>query len=408
MKFFSRRFLYRELWGIHNLRWLIIARFFAHTIFYSSVIVLFEQQRGLNFTEIFLLETILSACLWLFNVPTGIWADQFGERSLLIVGYGLQVIGGVIFAFAHGFGVFVLCEILSGIGLACISGCESALIYKSLPEETAEELGTSAFALLNSASSTGLFFGLTVGSFMAAYGSAFPVYITILPAALGWLATLPLHPVKLQASESTRKGRVGMSDLLHLAWHEIRKQPILAGFSFFDDAAFALVNAIFWYNQPYFLHAGIAIIWFGLLTAGAQAIGLLATLITPLMRQHLGTRFTLTLACLLPGMAYIVLSIVHAPIFTVLLVAVIVACPVWRQPIVSDELNKRITSGARATTLSALSLVGAATGIVLNLLVGSLGDRGLDVESVGLGAGLIVLCLLIPVLTARRKEHNCL
>jgi hypothetical protein len=143
------------------------------------------------------------------------------------------------------------------------------------------------------------------------------------------------------------------------------------------------------------------VIWFGLLTAGAQAIGLLATLITPLMRQHLGTRITLFLTCLLPGSAYIALSVVHAPIFTVLLVTVIVVCPAWRQPIVNDELNKRITNGARTTTLSALSLIGATTGIVLNLLAGSLGDCGLDVVSVGMGTGLIVLCFLIPVLTAQ-------
>jgi MFS family permease len=295
MKFFSRHFLYRDLWAIHNLRWLVVTRFFFHTIFYSSVIVLFEQQRGLNYTEIFLLEAILSACLWLFNVPTGIWADQFGERTLLIIGYGLQVVGSVIFAVAHGVWMFVFCEILGGIGLACISGCESALVYKSLPVEKAEESGTSAFALLNGASSMGFFFGLTVGSFMAAYGPAFPVYVSILPATLGWLATLLLHPAKHQVSLMTHEERASMSALLRLAWHEIRKQPILAGFSFFEAVAFALINAIFWYNQPYFLHAGIAVIWFGLLTAEAQAVGLLATLITPLMRQRLGTRLTLDL-----------------------------------------------------------------------------------------------------------------
>jgi MFS family permease len=404
MKFFSRHFAYRELWTIHNIRWLVVARFFTHTIFYSSVIVLFEQQRGLNFTEIFLLEAILSACLWLFNIPTGIWADQFGAQSLLIVGYGLQVIGGIIFAFfAYSLWMFVLCEILSGTGLACVAGCESALVYRSLPEENAKEWGTPAFAFLNSASSAGFFLGLSIGSFMAAYGPAFPVYITLLPAMLGWLTTLLLHPVTRPVSVSTSEKRIGMGRLLLLAWYEIRKHPAMVGLSFFDDAAFALVNAIFWYNQPYFLRAGIPVIWFGLLTAGAQALSLLATVITPLVRQHPGIRLTLILTCLLPGLAYIGLSATQAPIFTILLVTVIVACPAWRQPIVHDELNKSITNEARATTLSVLSLIGAITGMVLNLLIGHLGDQGLNVVSIGLGGGLMALCLLIPILTVRRK-----
>lgn len=403
MKIFSRHFAYRELWAIRNIRWLVFARFFAHTIFYSSVIVLFEQQRGLNFTEIFLLEAILSACLWLFNIPTGIWADQFGERSLLIVGYGLEAVSGVIFAFAYSFWMFVVSAALYGIGLACIAGCESALVYRSLPEEATERLGTSAFALLNSASSMGLFFGLTMGSFMAAYGPAFPVYISLLPATLGWLVTLPLRPVERQIAESTLDKQIGMGRLLHLAWHEIRKRPKVVGLSFFDDAAFALINAIFWYNQPYFQRAGIPVIWFGLLTAGAQAIGLLATIITPLARRHLSTRFSLLFACLIPGLAYMGLSAARTPIFTIVLVAVVIAFPAWRQPIVHDELNKNIVGEARATTLSVLSLVGALTGMILNLLIGHLGDQGLNVTSTSLGVGLIGLCLLIPVLTAQRK-----
>ncbi len=48
-----------SLMAIPNVRWLVVARLLANVYFYSAVIVRFEFNRGLNFTQIFLLESVL-------------------------------------------------------------------------------------------------------------------------------------------------------------------------------------------------------------------------------------------------------------------------------------------------------------------------------------------------------------
>src|SRR5690348_11335505 len=130
MKFFLRFLPYRDLWFISNVRWLVLARFFANIMFYSTLMVRFQTSRGLNFTEMFSLESIISLFSWVFDIPTGIWADRFGYRRVLITGYGLNVASLLVFILAHTFWMFALASALFGIGLACISGCESALVYE--------------------------------------------------------------------------------------------------------------------------------------------------------------------------------------------------------------------------------------------------------------------------------------
>ena len=190
-----------------------------------------------------------------------------------------------------------------------------------------------------------------------------------------------------------------MLRLLQTALYTLRTQPTLVGLSFFDSAAFAFINALFWYNQPYFLRAGIAILWLGPLVAAAMGTKILIVLRLPAIRLRLGTRLTLAISCAIPGIAYLLLAFSHLALFTALLVALIVIISGWRAPIVQAELNRLIPDESRATTLSSLSFLGALAGITLNPLIGRVGDLGLEVTGVSLGVGLLAICVLVPFVT---------
>src|SRR5581483_3693623 len=335
MRIFTRLATYRELWSIHNVRWLVIARLLANVIFYSSVIVRYEASRGLNFTEMFALESIISAAAWVFEIPTGVWADQLGYRRILIVGYGLNIASLVIFVTTSGFWPFACGSVLFGINLACLSGCEDTLIYESLPRERTIALGTPAFALLNAASSAGFLFGLSSGSFLGMHDPALPVMVSLLPLALAFIATLRLRSgTRPPAQEHDPAKPLRTRDFLRSALQLLREQPRMIGLSLLQNAAFVLTNAIFWYNQPYFTRSGIAVAWFGPITAAAVGLGMMMILATPAARRMLGTYGALALSCIIPGIGFIGLARSSAPVFTVLFVTLVAAGSVWRQPII--------------------------------------------------------------------------
>jgi MFS family permease len=413
MQFFTCFMPSRQLWSVYNIRWLVLIRFLANVIFYSTVIVQYESSRGLNFTEMFLLESILSLAALVFTVPTGTLADQLGYKRVLFLGYGLWTTSIALFAFTYGFWWFAFGELLFGLGLASISGCEDALLYESLPTTgtlaggSVTALGTAAFALLNAASSAGFMVGLFAGSFLGVRSPALAVRVSIVPMAVAWMLTLKLHSVHRhlsQVNDEPRATTLPLVDLVRRAGRFMREQPATVGLSLFSSAAFVLVQAIFWYNQPYFTRAGIAVAWFGPITAAAVGLQMLVTLSTPRVKRLLGQATTLALSCILPGVAYLLLPAARVPVLAAVLVATVAAMQAWRQPIVNDELNRRIADGARATTLSALSLLGTLAGVALNPVIGHLGDLSLEVTGVSLGLSLILLGCLIPLLPVSRKN----
>ncbi|HLY31819.1 MAG TPA: MFS transporter, partial [Ktedonobacterales bacterium] len=193
---------YRAVLRIRNLRLLALTRLCAFMIFYSSVIAIFERSRGLDFTQIFLLESIISLAALLFDVPTSVWADRIGYHWLLLLGRGLECVGMVIWIFSYGFWPFAFCSFLSGVSIACISGCEDALIassvYAAQMEAGADRHNApssgSAFALLGAASNVGFFLGLAFGSFMGAHNPVIPFAVTLAPLTASVALTLALRP----------------------------------------------------------------------------------------------------------------------------------------------------------------------------------------------------------------------
>jgi|GEM_PF-1335451 MFS family permease len=460
---------YRALWRIHNLRWLALTNFFGNITLYSTVIVAYEQSRGLNYTGIFGLESVISVAILICNIPTGVWADQFGYRRILLLGRILCALSLLPYLFGYGFVVLASGSLLFGAGVACISGCESALVYESLPDAKTGE-SDAAFALLGAFASAGFLFGLCFGSFLAAYSIELPVVLNSVPMVCAVLATLKLsphpqplprarergaespHPRPLSSAEergkqsphpqllSHRRGEPevaralipaqegvewvqvicvqekvsdgqaaegrSMGVLLRSAARLLRERPALAGLSLVDSAAFALVNAIFWYNQPFFTRAGIALIWFGPITAAVVGVEMLVTLTTPVARKRFGVGGALALCLAVSGLAYLALAVARAPLIVVLLVLLVAMGNVWRQPLINAELNRHIATGARATTLSVLSFIGTLAGVALNPLIGHVGDLGLLAVGLSLGAAILLLAALAPLFILWAQKHK--
>src|SRR5579875_607291 len=406
---------YRTVWRVRELRLLALSRLCASMIFYSTVMVIFQRERGLDFTQMFLLESILSLAALLFDVPTSVLADRIGYRWLLLLGRSLELIGMLIWIVSYGFWPFAFCSLLSGGSIACVSGCEDALIASSVSVAQMGEKAQgdttptsgAAFALLGAASSAGFFVGLAIGSFFGAHDATLPFIVTLLPMALAVAFTASLGKPKpaevrfeqAEQMEQREVERPGVGELLRNAWRLARRSPALVALGLAQSGAFALVNAIFWYNQPFFGHAGIAVFWFGPLTALAVGCAALVPLALPAVTLRIGRRGAQAVALLTPGMAYIGLALAlgmrSAPL-VVALVALLVSGAAWRDPLISDELTRRVGVRGRATALSTLSLLGAVAGIALNPLIGHVGDVGLGAVGFTLGGGLLALGFCAP------------
>ncbi len=386
-----------RLLRIPNVRHLAEARFLTNMYFYSAVIVLFETSRGLTFTGIFMLESVLSLAAWLLDIPTGVWADRLGYRRLLIASRMLNAASVVVMLLAHGFLAFSFGAVLFGAGLACASGSEDALLLRSLsPAADTQAPSASAFALLGACSSAGFMIGLATGSLFAASDPALAVAATIVPATLAIASTWALRSMEAAPTEGDHDAANRFTHPLAVALRLIRRQPALLGLSLAQSVSFVCINAIYWYNQPFLARVGVETRWFGPLTAIAVCCAVIMPLLLPFARRWLSRRVCFALALIAPGVAYFALVEARGMWAVVALLALVAAGSAWVMPLLREAINARITDGARATTLSALSFFGALAGMGANALVGRAGDMGLSVVGFGLGLALVCMGLLTP------------
>jgi len=60
--------------------------FFLSLFFISPVAIFFYKQRGLGFDQVLMLESVLAFFIFIFEVPTGIFADKFGRKKSILAG----------------------------------------------------------------------------------------------------------------------------------------------------------------------------------------------------------------------------------------------------------------------------------------------------------------------------------
>ena len=95
--------------------------------------------RGYSLVEIGIAETVFHITSLLFEIPSGVLADVFGRKKMLIVSSMMQMIGNIVMIFSNN--LFTVCLALSFFALNYnfASGTGDALAYDSLKLAKIEE-----------------------------------------------------------------------------------------------------------------------------------------------------------------------------------------------------------------------------------------------------------------------------
>ena len=133
--------------------------------FFGSLAVPFYLQRlGFSYTQMFLMETVFSVCLFLLEVPTGVIADKFGRKASIFLGCILFGASFIVIGFTYSTVVFVLAQIIGSLGMSMISGADSALVYEnSKLRGKTDEQATVVASRYNAFSTAGSLLAMQIG-----------------------------------------------------------------------------------------------------------------------------------------------------------------------------------------------------------------------------------------------------
>jgi MFS family permease len=154
--------------------------------FFEPYLLIYLLATGLTFFQVGILYAIREAMIYVFEVPSGIFADHYGKKRELMICFVFYMISFVVFFIGVNFYVLSIAMIFYGLGEAFRSGTHKAMIYSYLEQKGWFEHKNFAYGRTRAYS--------LIGSSVSAFLSI--IFILKLPG-VRWIFLLSIIPFLL-------------------------------------------------------------------------------------------------------------------------------------------------------------------------------------------------------------------
>jgi MFS family permease len=153
---------------------------------------LFMTQIGFDAASVGVMAAAYAAVVPLLEVPSGILADRWSRRWILILGCVALMISSLIGGLSYNVIAYVIAAMVLGIYFAFSSGTVDSIVYDAVLEETgSNELYETSIGRIRAVESAGFVLSSLVGGVLAQYTSTRLTYFATVPliglAILGFL-----------------------------------------------------------------------------------------------------------------------------------------------------------------------------------------------------------------------------
>ncbi|MEM7139942.1 MAG: MFS transporter [Actinomycetota bacterium] len=381
-----------------------------------GVNTLFLLDAGLSIGEVFIANSVFSAGMVLFEIPTGVVADTVGRRVSYLLSIAVLGATTLLYLLAaqteSGVWVFAAISLVMGLGFTFYSGALEAWLVDALRSVGQTGDLDHVFARSQQITGVAMLIGTTGGGFLGQIdlGVPFGVRAALLVAlflfSYGVMHDLGFTPRELNrhtiGHELREQTRVGIT----YGW----RQPGLRMLMLAGVVRGAFLGWAFYSAQPYLL--GLLEddqIWVvGVITALMSLSTICGNQVVELLTRRCGRRTTIILGgSIVTSLASIVMGVtdnfwIAVPAFLLVTGSLGVISPV-RQAYVHHVAP----SEHRATVISFDAMVGSVGGVGGQLGLGRLSGAADDLV-VGLGRGYIVggvaTILAWPLVWAARRR----
>ena len=379
-----------------DLRLFVAYRFFSTAYLFVPVLVLFFQERGLDFRQIALLNTVYALTAIVCEVPTGVLADRFGRRRAMIAGALLMAVGCLVDYRGTSFWTFAVGEGLLALGITLSSGADSAYLYDLLRDAGRSDRYRALEGRATAAKLVGSAGALLAGGLIARHHLADTYAVSAVVCVAAALVAALLGE---RLAAGTSVARVTVWAAMRSAALVAVRRPRLRAAILFSVITFTLLRMGLYLQPTWLASEGLDLAWVGGVLAALSLVAAIGAEGIESARRRLDERALVVLLPAVIGVAYLALPRCGWPLGIFLLGILALGNGVY-SPLSKDLLNREITdSGQRATVLSVESMARRLAFGAFAPLAGVLIDeRGL---SSGIQAtGLLGLCGAVLVLGA--------
>jgi MFS family permease len=224
-----------------------------------GVSVLFFLEAGLSVLEVFVVSAAFTASTVLFEVPTGVFADNVGRRRSILIGVALMAMasGGYVLVGRTGGGVLAFASVagVMGLGFSFYSGAGEAWLVDGLADVGWDGELDRVFTGSQLISGGAMLTGTLGGGFLGQVDLALPYVLQAIFLFVGFMFTTRwIHDIGFTATGSgwrdlPRAVTTFSKEGIGFVWRE-RPMRFITTASFLQTA-FVAWGLFAW--QPYFL-----------------------------------------------------------------------------------------------------------------------------------------------------------
>jgi MFS family permease len=331
---------------------------FFHNLIPAYVIErLFWEQRGMTVLMVVLCEIIYAVSIVIFEIPTGVFADKFGRKPLLVFGAVLSTFEFIILLFAYDFWTFALVVFLAGVSSACTSGAWNSLLYDSLVVVNKQAAFEKIVGRMNSLDFIGALVAALSGSVLANHYEFELNYIlsaTSMFLALFFTLFLKEPPRKRVDEKKTKQEPFLIYVRTALTFY--KTNPILVSIIINAMAIGACITYLDEFWQLYLDEIGFTVMFFGVFSACIQLARIPGNLLAAYLLSYFKAERIILFILGTTSVGFIMTAIFPGAFGLFLIIFIFLGSGVI-DPVVTGYLHHQTSSNIRATVESIQSLI---------------------------------------------------
>lgn len=377
---------------------IFIAKFLRNLVFWYSIEKLFMATIGYNAASIGMMAALYSVVSILTEVPSGILADRWSRKGVLVLAAASLALSGLTGWAAHDIPTFLISAIFWGMFDAFASGTDTSQLYDTLLEEQGHARNFKR--MLGRYELTGgiaLIIGSVAGGLIASATSLRGAFLwSIIPAMLAIIFTLLTRETKIHKEEQDTHLFQHIRQTLNAVFRNKTLTWILVSI-----LALAVVNNVIGeMYQLWYLAIGAPTSFYGI----AGAIVLSTYGVGGAVTEYFTNRRRVVLAVVVIICADIIATMAHNLFLLVGAQFVIGFLAFTLGLVLTTEVNHQLPSRYRAGAGSAINSVSRMIFIPVSLAFGATAQRLSIFTAAWMLVGLTFIALFAQV-QAHIRNH---
>lgn len=378
-----------------NIILIYIYGFLTNFLLYRSCDTLYYLEKGVSSSGYILFIVISYFISLLVQVPSGILADKYNKKKILLFSQSLVLLSIILFIVADSYWLLVLAIIIQAFQSAFAAGMTNAIIHQSLDDKKSF---SKALFYKSVFIYSGYIIAMLLGGYVGNFSLVAMYYISLIPVIINFIVIGLLDNTKLPAPETTRKREI-LKDALSV----IRKNKIIISMFLIAGFNFACLTIVAESHPEYAANLGVSPFIIGIYTAIMCLFDIIGEY---LCSKEKYKKKNLLLVPFCMGISVLIIGLLNN-VYGIIFIVLIQFFFAMYSNSMYTTLHSLVSDKSRVTVESILSLVVSGFGILLGLLV-SVITKFLAISNtyIILGIFSIIYTLIILIWSACYKAYQ--